>query len=227
MSHKLKCDASKKGSLESCSRCGRLHLQCVVSKSFRRVKRRTYVLPQLLYLVVGLLYESKSELQAEVDSLRQRVQEGRVAENSEGRSSIHGPSPRSSDTNNDAHGANSAPSSMPHIGPESILNINHLQDNINQSLPDVPRAVTEVVSNLGPEATIPQTLDNLSVGAEEIDDCFKLCGNPRRNVLISTYFLRFAGSYAIICNTYPWWTHACGPTNVMLSHPFFSGLLLP
>ena len=224
MSHKLKCDASKKGSSESCSRCGRLHLQCVVSKSFRRVKRRTYVISQLLYLVVGLLYKSKSELQAEVDSLRQRVQEGRVAENSEGRSSIHDPS---SDTNNDAHGAKSALSSMPRIEPESILNINHIRDNINQTLPNVPRAVTEAVSNLGPEATIPQTLDNLSVGAEEIDDCFKLCGNPKRNVLTSIYLLRFAGSYAVICNTYPWWTHACGPTNVMLSHPFFSGLLLP
>jgi hypothetical protein len=122
-------------------------------------------------LVVGLPSKSKSELQAEVDALRQRVQEGGVVEHSEGRSSTHGPSPSSNTTGNEVLGASHAPPSMPHMELESTLGRSHFREHTHQSLP-------KAVSSMGLESTVPQTLNSLNLNSGEIDDCFKLSGIP-------------------------------------------------
>jgi hypothetical protein len=122
-------------------------------------------------LVVGLLFKSKSELQAEVDALRQRVQEGCFVEHSEGRSSTQGPSPSSNTTGNEVLGASKAPPSMPQMEPESTLGPSRFREHMNQSL-------LKTVLNMELESTVPQTLDNLNLNSRDIDDCFKLSGIP-------------------------------------------------
>jgi hypothetical protein len=122
-------------------------------------------------LVVGLPSKSKSELQAEVDALRQRVQEGGVFEHNEGCSSTHGPSPSSNTTSNEVLGASHAPPSGPYMELDGTLSRSHFRDHTHQSLP-------KVVSSMGLESTVPQTLNSLILSSGEIDDCFKLSGIP-------------------------------------------------
>ncbi|KAK5065028.1 hypothetical protein LTR84_000863 [Exophiala bonariae] len=69
---KLKCDAKELTSLP-CSRCSRQKLHCEISQTYRRVKRRRCALPQAGMIFVNQILPRKSELQAELQALREQL----------------------------------------------------------------------------------------------------------------------------------------------------------
>lgn len=119
-------------------------------------------------LAQGLPVQSKSDLHAEIDALRQRVRDGRAGEESDGRSSAHGPSPRPAASSTDDQGSI-------HVAP--LIPVTELEPVV-QSLPKIltPPVEYQATPILRLEATVPQTLDNLTISADKIDSCFQLYG---------------------------------------------------
>ncbi|EXJ68829.1 uncharacterized protein A1O5_07761 [Cladophialophora psammophila CBS 110553] len=150
---KLRCDASKDYT-QPCSRCKRFKLDCVVSKNFKRVKRRT-----------------KSELQAELDQLKKQVG-----------TSTPGQKVQSQSTDNLLPGRllsfQSAPTSTGALATAQLSSFNPHSLDASTSVPAPPGPVTNgggiPSASAQSAATRSQTIQDLAVDAQDIDECFGL-----------------------------------------------------
>ncbi|KAI1627714.1 hypothetical protein EDD37DRAFT_273330 [Exophiala viscosa] len=151
---KLRCDASKDYA-QACSRCKKFALECVISKSFRRVRRRT-----------------KSELQAELDQLKQQVKKNLPASNAlPPPPGYHGSEPSRIAIGSGSSILPNTARQLPSLGDEAsrIQQTTVPARTSQQTGLYTPLSTTPVVS-----CTLPQSIQGLTVDARDIDECFAL-----------------------------------------------------
>ncbi|KIW48255.1 uncharacterized protein PV06_00861 [Exophiala oligosperma] len=145
---KLRCDASNDYS-QPCSRCRKFGLECVVSRNFRRVKRRT-----------------KSELQAELDQLKRRVAVDSVR-----------PPPAHSVQGSEVDLAQTSgvvPETMTSSqglanGESTRLQRRTFSPTVTEHAEMPPPTPDQATSS-----TLSQSIQGMSVDAHDIDECFTL-----------------------------------------------------
>ncbi|KAI1621282.1 hypothetical protein EDD37DRAFT_594367 [Exophiala viscosa] len=146
---KLRCDASKDYS-QPCSRCVRMKLNCVVLKSFKRTKKQT-----------------KAQLQAEVDQLKQQL----VTSDALEPSSVSSSTVTGNDNTVRYTVMNCQTNGMP------------FEASISRVAANDPVAFPE--NSFAPDTNCPtsagglsmtscQALDDFELGSNQIDDCFAL-----------------------------------------------------
>ncbi|KAJ5587979.1 uncharacterized protein N7459_003744 [Penicillium hispanicum] len=158
---KLRCDANENRSRQ-CSRCDRLDLECVVLRTFKRVKKKT-----------------KAELQHEVEILRQQIHTGSSA--SPPVDNYFAPA-----SNGDQEHVTAPLIPDPSPGDQTIGDDVRSDGrtghhDLNET-PLLPGMLDRRIRNESP-CTLPRSLNGYSVEAQKIDDCFFLFFSHYSHVL--------------------------------------------
>lgn len=164
----LRCDASNDNT-QPCSRCKKFGLECVVSTTFRRVKRRTYVVNWRNSERVLTCNFSKSELQAELDQLKRRVSASspkpppaysiQVSEPDMAQTSDMAPETTASSRNRGV---------APH-GQNTRLRTRNFSPTVIEKAEMPPTTPDQATSS-----TLSQSIQGMRVDAHDIDECFTL-----------------------------------------------------